>query len=124
MSQHVVFMPHKRVIVRRFSHVNHARRTRSLLARFSQARRVMRHAAQPAAGLRAEARLLTMAGIILLLIGFPLTLWLALQALAPDGLSPVLPAAAGGPPLLLGYLACHFASRRMLRARELERGAR
>ena len=70
--------------------------------------------------LRAEARLLAAAGAILLLLGFPLTMSLALMALASDGVSPVLPAAAGGPPLLLGYLACHFASRRMERAKALE----
>ncbi|MGE0596849.1 MAG: hypothetical protein AB7P07_10805 [Hyphomonadaceae bacterium] len=73
--------------------------------------------------LRAEARLLTIAGLILLAIGFPTTLWLVALALAPQGISPVLPVAAGAPPLLLGYLACHFASRRMLRARILEQGA-
>lgn len=70
--------------------------------------------------LRAEARLLATAGIILLVIGFPLTMALAMLAMAPDGLSPVLPIAAGGPPLMLGYLACHFASRRMVKARSLE----
>ena len=72
--------------------------------------------------LRAEARLLTFAGLILLGIGFPLTIFLAAQALAPGGLSPVFPIAAGLPPILLGYLACHFASQRMVKAKTLEGG--
>ena len=84
----------------------------------------MRHAAQAIATLRAEARLLTLAGFILLVVGFPLTLWLALAALSPTGPSPIVPAAIGTPPLLLGYLACHFASRRLAKARELEQAGR
>ena len=119
----VFFRSHKHVIVRRVRNVNHARGARSRLARFSQTRRTMRHDANAAATLRAEARLLTLAGLILLAIGLPLTLGLALMALSPDGLSPVMPAAAGAPPLMLGYLACHFASRRMVKARELEQGS-
>lgn len=78
------------------------------------------HTLSNATTLRAEARLLATAGIILLVIGFPLTMALAMLAMAPDGISPVLPIAAGGPPLMLGYLACHFASRRMVKARSLE----
>lgn len=70
--------------------------------------------------LRDEARVLTAFGVILLAIGFPLTLWLASQALAPHGLTPLLPIVAGGPPILLGYTACHFASKRLARARDLE----
>ncbi len=70
--------------------------------------------------LRDEARLLTMAGLILLVIGFPTTLVLALYALAPRGLSPILPLAIGGPPIILGYVACHYASARLARARDLE----
>jgi hypothetical protein len=73
--------------------------------------------------LRAEARLLMIAGLILLGIGFPLTIVLAAQALSPEGLSPVLPIAAGAPPILLGYLACHFASQRMVKAKALEGGS-
>lgn len=72
--------------------------------------------------LRAEARLLTFAGLILLGIGFPLTIFLAAQALAPGGLSPILPIAMGAPPIILGYLACHFASHRMVKAKTLEGG--
>lgn len=73
--------------------------------------------------LRAEARLLMIAGLILLGIGFPLTIVLAAQALSPEGLSPVLPIAAGAPPILLGYLACYFASQRMVKAKALEGGS-
>jgi hypothetical protein len=73
-----------------------------------------------AAELRAEARLLTLAGLILLGLGFPLTLYLVFQALAPQGLSPILPAAIGAPPIMLGYIACHFASLRMVKAKAIE----
>jgi len=84
----------------------------------------MRFDRPTSAALRAEARLLTIAGLILLGVGFPLTIVLAAQALSPDGLSPVLPAAIGAPPIVLGYLACHFASQRMLRAKALEAHSR
>lgn len=70
--------------------------------------------------LRDEARLLAIAGVMLLVIGLPVTLVLALHALAPHGLSPVLPLAVGGPPIILGYVACHYASARLARARDLE----
>lgn len=73
------------------------------------------------AALRAEARLLTVAGLILLGIGFPATLVLVAQSLAPEGGSPVLPAAIGAPPIMLGYIACHFASKRLVKAKALER---
>lgn len=78
---------------------------------------------QSASVLRAEARLLATAGLILLGGGFPLTLTLAALALAPDGLSPWLAPALGGPPILLGYVACHFASARLARAKALEEHA-
>jgi hypothetical protein len=74
------------------------------------------------AALRAEARLLTVAGLILLGIGFPTTLLLVAQSLAPEGVSPVLPFAIGAPPIMLGYIACHFASKRLVKAKALERG--
>ncbi len=77
----------------------------------------LRHNAE---ALRAEARLLTTAGLILLAIGFPLTMALVAMALSPDGLSPIAPLAVGGAPILLGYLACHFASVRLAKARDLE----
>ncbi len=81
----------------------------------------MRHNRPNPAALRAEARLLTVAGFVLLGLGFPLTLVLVAHALAPEGISPVLPAAIGAPPIVLGYIACHFASRRLVKAKALER---
>jgi hypothetical protein len=72
-----------------------------------------------AAALRAEARLLTMAGLILLGLGFPTTLFFVAQALS-DAAPPILPAAIGAPPLMLGYIACHFATKRLIRAKALE----
>jgi hypothetical protein len=81
---------------------------------------VMAAITKTSATLRAEASLLTTAGVILLAIGFPLTMVLAFSALSPDGVPPILPIVIGFPPLLLGYLACHFASRRMELAKELE----
>ena len=70
--------------------------------------------------LRSEARLLTLFGAILLAIGFPLTLVLVALALKPAGLSPLVPLAAGGPPIVLGYIACHYASKRLARAKALQ----
>lgn len=72
------------------------------------------------AALRSEARLLTIAGLILLGLGFPATLVLVAQALSPEGLSPVLPAVIGAPPIMLGYIACYFASKRLVKAKALE----
>ena len=80
----------------------------------------MAHTLSHSETLKAEARLLTIAGFILLAIGLPVTLFVAAQVLHAQGLSPALPAMIGGPPLLLGYLACHFASARMARAKALE----
>lgn len=72
--------------------------------------------------LRAEARLLTTAGLILLGLGFPLTLFLVALALTPGAQTPaMLPVAAGAPFIVLGYLACHFASQRMVKAKAIER---
>lgn len=82
----------------------------------------MSRARPTSATLRAEARLLITAGLILLVSGFPVTLVLVAQALSPDGVSSLLPIAIGAPPIVLGYLACHFASQRLARARELEEG--
>ncbi len=78
------------------------------------------HRPNPAA-LRAEARLLTIAGFFLLGVGFPLTLIMTAIALASGENSPFVPAAIGAPPIMLGYLACHFASMRMVKAKALER---
>lgn len=77
------------------------------------------HRPTPAA-LRAEARLLVIAGLLLLGAGFPLTLILTALALGSGEGSPFTPAVIGAPPIMLGYLACHFASRRMVRAKALE----
>ena len=73
-----------------------------------------------AASLRAEARLLITAGVILLAIGFPATIALVARALGAEGFPSVLPLAIGAPPIVLGYLACHFASQRLEKARALE----
>lgn len=72
------------------------------------------------AALRAEARLLTTAGLLLLGVGFPLTLILVAIALGSGSSTPFAPAAIGAPPIVLGYLACHFASQRMLKAKAIE----
>jgi len=72
------------------------------------------------AALRAEARLLTIAGLLLLGVGFPLTLIMTTIALGSGESSPFVPAAIGAPPIMLGYLACHFASMRMVKAKALE----
>lgn len=63
---------------------------------------------------------MTTAGVLLLVTSFPVTLFLVAQALLGEGVSPLLPAAVGAPPLMLGYLACHFASQRMVKAKALE----
>jgi hypothetical protein len=86
---------------------------------FRSARRMVAQRPNPAA-LRAEARLLTTAGLLLLGIGFPLTLALVGIALGSGSDSPFAPAVVGAPPIVLGYLACHFASQRMLRAKAIE----
>lgn len=80
----------------------------------------MRRTRPNAAALRAEARLLGVAGLILLGLGFPATLVLVAQALAPDGVPALLPIAVGAPPIMLGYIACHFASQRLVKAKKLE----
>jgi hypothetical protein len=72
------------------------------------------------AALRAEARLLTIAGFFLLGVGFPLTLIMTAIALGSGEGSPFAPAVIGAPPIMLGYLACHFASLRMVKAKAIE----
>ncbi len=72
-----------------------------------------------AAALRAEAGVLGISGIMLMAIGFPLTLFLVAWALAEGGLPPMLPVAIGAPPLMIGYLACHYASQRLVMAKAL-----
>lgn len=76
------------------------------------------------AALRAEARLLTIAGFILLGVGFPVTLVMVAIALGAGAASPFVPAAIGAPPIMLGYLACHFASQRMVKAKLIEASLR
>lgn len=71
--------------------------------------------------LRAEARLLATAGLILLVLAFPVTLALVAYALTSRAISPVLPLAVGLPPIMIGYLACHFATQRIMRAQRLDR---
>lgn len=73
--------------------------------------------------LRAEARLLATAGLILLALAFPLTLALVAYALTSRAIAPMLPLAVGLPPIMLGYLACHFATQRILRAQQLDRSS-
>jgi hypothetical protein len=76
------------------------------------------------AALRAEARLLTVAGFFLLGVGFPITLIMVAIALGSGSASPFVPAAIGAPPIMLGYLACHFASQRMVKAKAIETNLR
>lgn len=75
--------------------------------------------AEEARALRAEARLMTMAGVILLAIGLPLSLILAALALAGT-IGALVPFWAGAPPIALGWAACILASRRLERAQALE----
>jgi len=75
------------------------------------------------AALRAEARLLTIAGLMLLGAGFPVTLFMVAMALGSGSDSPFVPVAIGAPPIMLGYLACHFASQRMVKAKAVEAGS-
>lgn len=74
-----------------------------------------------AAALRAEAGVLSISGLLLMAIGFPLTLFLVAWALAEGGLPPMLPVVIGAPPLMIGYLACHYASLRLVKAKAMER---
>ena len=69
--------------------------------------------------LRAEARLLTTAGVLLMAIGLPLTMYLVALAISPEGISPLAPLTLGGGPVLMGYLTCHMASQRLARAKAL-----
>lgn len=70
--------------------------------------------------LRAEARLVTAAGAILLVIGFALTLALAALAMPAQGVSPIWAFCLGGPPIALGWIACRYASSRLEKARLVE----
>ncbi|MGH6952397.1 MAG: hypothetical protein ACREH4_16155 [Vitreimonas sp.] len=70
--------------------------------------------------LRTEAWLLGASGVALLALAFPVTLIMVAHALQENAGSAFLPAAIGAPPIVLGYLACHLASRRLLKAKSLE----
>lgn len=72
-----------------------------------------------ASHLRAEARLLSLAGYQALLLAFPFTLFLVARALA-GAAPPYAPIAFGAPALLLGYAPCWLAARQMARARRLD----
>jgi hypothetical protein len=70
--------------------------------------------------LRGEARYLSVAGIILLAVAFPVTLAFVALALADGaGASMLLPIVVGAPPIVIGYMACHYASRRLRKACQL-----
>ncbi len=71
--------------------------------------------------LRGEARFLATAGYMLMSACLPLTMFFVAMALSGQGGSPFLPIAAGAPPMMIGYMACHFATRRLARAAVLER---
>jgi hypothetical protein len=76
------------------------------------------------ATLRAEARIFAFAGAILLAIGLVCSVILVMRALSDVHIPPAFPLLIAGPPLVLGYLACHFATLRMLRARAMEKAPR
>lgn len=73
--------------------------------------------------LRAEAGLLTAAGAIMLGLGLPIVMVLALISVSPgSGVSPWLPPLAGGPLILVGYGICTYAAKRLAEAKKLESG--
>lgn len=72
--------------------------------------------------LRGEARFMAAAGMILMGVALPLTLIFVALALGSPEVSPLLPIAVGAPPTMIGYLACHFASRRLARVKALSEG--
>lgn len=120
MMECAIFVQHKHVSLRRARNVNSALTTCFAAgAIFAAPRRMAAHRPNPAI-LRAEAKLLTVAGFFLLGLGFPLTLIMTAIALGSGESSPFVPAAVGAPPIMLGYLACHFASQRMVKAKAIE----
>lgn len=72
-----------------------------------------------ASHLRAEARLLSLAGCQALALAFPFTLYLVALALA-GAAPPYAPIVFGAPALLIGYAPCRLAARQLSRARRLE----
>lgn len=122
MMSAVFFGPHNRVprdaALRAFA-------LRALWRRFRTASAMdtttpdIRHAHLEA--LRGEARMLATAGYVLMAVALPLTLLFVALALSGRGGSPFLPIAAGAPPMMIGYMACHYATRRLARAAVLAR---
>jgi hypothetical protein len=76
-----------------------------------------------AASLRAEAKLLAMAGTLLLAAGFPLTLALAALSLASGRVEPLTSVWAGAPLIVFGWVSCALASRRLQQARRVRESA-
>lgn len=68
--------------------------------------------------------MLALAGFFLLAIGLPAAMALTALALWEESVPPALPALVAGPPILLGYLACHFASNRLVKARAADESRR
>lgn len=71
--------------------------------------------------LRGEAHFLAAAGYVLMGVSLPLTMFFVAMALSGHGGSPFLPIAAGAPPMMIGYMACHFATLRLAKASVLDR---
>ncbi len=97
------------------------------LAPISQAPLPMDNSAPPSRSahlesLRGEARFMAAAGMILMAVALPLTLAFVALALGRHDVSPMLPIAVGAPPIMIGYLACHFASRRLAKVKTLSEG--
>lgn len=69
--------------------------------------------------MRAEARLLSLAGFQVLAIGFPFTLFQVALSLSGE-VPPLLPIAVGAPALFAGYLPCHLAAARLAVANRLD----
>jgi len=76
-------------------------------------------AAERVVSLRVEAKLMTIAGVLLLATGFPATLALAALAMATGAVEPLTPVWAGGPLIALGWACCALASARLEQARQL-----
>ncbi len=84
------------------------------------ARKSLKERLRRARLLRAEARVMVRAGLILLAFGFPTTIAFTVLALAPEGVSPLAPLLSGGPLVALGWAACRYAAWRMSQADALE----
>lgn len=71
----------------------------------------------PSSALRAEARVLAVAGVTTLAISFPLTMNVALVALVAHQPPSISALSLGAVALVAGYIACHLATHRLLQAR-------